>query len=157
MPAVTAAPPVKTVQADDHGRAKQDVVLTASSGTWSGTNTAAVPMTFAYQWSRCNPDGTTCQPIAGATSAAYTASATDVGLRLLVKVTATNSGGSKSTVSDATDVVATSAVAARPGAGAAPAGSGAGAGWPWHPRGEHQDRQDGPAPDAGLPRQAARC
>jgi hypothetical protein len=126
LPAVSAAPPGLTARPTISGVAKQDVVLVASRGTWSGTNTAAVPMSFAYQWNRCNTDGTTCQPIAGATSATYTVSATDVGLRLLVRVTATNSGGTKSTVSDATDVVVTSAVPAPPGAGAAPAGSGSG-------------------------------
>ena len=128
IPAVAAAPPVNTARPTITGAAKQDVVLTASPGSWNGTNTPAVPMTFSYQWSRCNPDGTTCQPIPGATSATYTPSATDVGLRLLVNVTAKNSGGTQSTVSDATDVVATSAVPVPGGGGTAGTGGGGGGG-----------------------------
>jgi hypothetical protein len=129
LSAVAAAPPVNTGRPTISGAAaKQDVLLTASAGTWNGTNTAAIPMTFAYQWSRCNVDGTTCQPIAGATAASYAPTATDVGLRLLVKVTATNSGGSQSTVSNATDVVATSAVPSAGGGAPAAGGGGAGAG-----------------------------
>lgn len=82
--------------------------LTASAGTWSGTQ----PITFAYQWVRCPtnggaPDGSNCAVIAGATSTTYTLAAADVGSRMRVRVTATNSAGSTIAASNATSVVQT--------------------------------------------------
>jgi len=67
--------------------------LTASVGTWSG----AFPITFSYQWKRCqgsDPLNAPCVDIPGATSSFYTPQNADVGSRLRVQVTATNSQGS---------------------------------------------------------------
>jgi len=80
--------------------------LTATTGTWSGTQ----PITFAYQWVRCGtdggkPDGSNCAVISGATSSSYTLTGSEVGFRIRVRVTATNSAGSATVASNATAIV----------------------------------------------------
>jgi CHRD domain/Ig domain of plant-specific actin-binding protein len=77
--------------------------LQASSGVWTGLSTNP----FAYQWSRCNADGTSCATIAGATKQSYGVGTVDVGNGLRVSVTATNAAGATSATS------ASSAIAAR--------------------------------------------
>src|SRR5262249_47402004 len=49
---------------------------------------AATTPASAFQWERCNANGRICEPIAGATKAAYTMTGADVGHTLLVLVTA---------------------------------------------------------------------
>ena len=102
---VAAAPPVNSAKPTIAGAVKEAGALTASPGTWGGTNSQAFPMTFAYQWLRCDQTGGACQPIPGATQAAYTPSAQDAGSRLVVRVTASNAGGSATASSDPTVVV----------------------------------------------------
>lgn len=80
--------------------------LSASNGTWTGDQ----PMTFAYQWVRCgtdggNSDGSNCTNIAGATGTTYVLTSAEVGSRIRVRVTATNSSGSQTSASNPTDVV----------------------------------------------------
>jgi hypothetical protein len=102
---IAASPPANTGRPSITGAAKQDSSLAASDGTWSGTNTAATPITFSYQWLRCDTGGNACQPISGATKAGYVAAAPDVGSRIAVRVTGSNSGGSASATSDATAAI----------------------------------------------------
>jgi hypothetical protein len=78
--------------------------LTASPGSWSGTQ----PISYAYQWRRCNQAGTACTDIFAATAPTYTLTATDVGSTVAVTVTATNAAGSASATSTATAVVGSS-------------------------------------------------
>jgi outer membrane protein assembly factor BamB len=61
--------------------------LTGSTGAWSGTP----PTSFSYQWERC---ASSCSVITGASSSSYTLTRSDVGAKIAVVVTATNSGGS---------------------------------------------------------------
>lgn len=100
-PPPTVQPPVNTALPTISGSAIQGSVLTASNGSWSGTT----PMTFAYQWRRCNKTGAVCADITGATATTYTVASGDVNLTLRVRVTATNSAGSSSATSDKTAVV----------------------------------------------------
>lgn len=93
-PTNTAAPTIS-------GAAAYGQTLTASPGTWSGT----APISYAYQWQRCNSSGGSCANISGATSTTYQAAAADVGDTVLVKVTATNSAGSASANSAISSVV----------------------------------------------------
>jgi hypothetical protein len=79
--------------------------LTANPGIWSGT----VPLTFNYQWLRCDPQGNNCVGISGATQSQYTPSQADVGSSLRVQVTATNGAGSASAQSTATGIVVANA------------------------------------------------
>lgn len=120
---VAAAPPVNTVAPTVTGAAKQGAVLTASQGTWSGTNGGVSPMTFTYQWQRCDQDALTCGAIAGATKSAYTTTAEDSGFRLVVRVTATNRGGSQTVGSTPTDVIVALVVQVSGGGAAAPTGA----------------------------------
>jgi hypothetical protein len=61
--------------------------VSASTGHWSGST----PISYTYQWQRCNP---ACVNITGATRSSYTLPRADVGARILVLITATNSAGS---------------------------------------------------------------
>ena len=122
---VAAAPPSNTGKPSIAGSASQASVLTATPGTWNGTNTPAFPITFGYQWLRCDGSGGACQPIPGATQSAYTPSAQDAGSRLVVKVTASNAGGSATALSDPTVVVVGTT-----GTGGGNSGGGDGSGTP---------------------------
>jgi hypothetical protein len=67
--------------------------ISGSTGGWAGTT----PISYTYQWQLCNPG---CANIAGAISSSYTLLPADAGAKLLVLVTATNSGGSAQTSSN---------------------------------------------------------
>ena len=82
------------------GTAQENQTLTASPGTWTGTT----PITYAYQWLRCDSNGANCGNVGGQ-SQTYQVTSGDVGHKLQVKVTATNSKGSDSAKSNPTAVV----------------------------------------------------
>jgi hypothetical protein len=126
LPLVTARPPVNSTRPTIAGTASQDATLTASPGVWGGTNTAAAPITFAYQWLRCDTSGGACVAVPGATKSTFAPTAADVGSTLVVRVTGTNSGGSSSASSDATAVVTGLAAASTSGGGQVPSGTPAG-------------------------------
>jgi hypothetical protein len=88
--------------------------LTADPGTWSGTQ----PISFTYQWRRCDRNGGSCSNIAGATGRDYVTTAADVGRSLRVRVTARNTNGTQSDSSAPTAVIASGAPSG------CPAGSG---------------------------------
>src|SRR5204862_404358 len=83
------------------GTAQEKQTLTADPGSWSGTQ----PITYAYQWRRCDTNGANCADIAGAAAQTYTLTTADVGSTLRVSVTASNSAGAASAASAATTVV----------------------------------------------------
>jgi Concanavalin A-like lectin/glucanases superfamily len=99
-----ASPPANAVKPVISGTPQQGQTLTVSTGTWNGTQ----PITYAYQWRRCDSGGLNCTDIAGATGASYTATATDVGGTLVVAVTATNSAGNSTANSNPSGVVQSS-------------------------------------------------
>jgi phosphatidylinositol-3-phosphatase len=94
-------PPQNTAPPTISGTAQQGQTLTASPGTWSGTT----PITYAYQWRRCDNGGNACADVAGATAQSYTLVAADVGATMRVVVTAANSAGSGTATSAQTAVV----------------------------------------------------
>ena len=58
-------------------------------GAWEGGK----PLTFTYQWRRCDAAGANCLPITGATAESYRPVSADVGHSLKVFVTATSTAG----------------------------------------------------------------
>lgn len=88
------------------GTAQEGQTLTAATGSWSGT----APLSYVYQWKRCDSSGGSCLAVAGATQASYSLSANDVGATMKVQVTASNSAGSATATSTATGVVSASLV-----------------------------------------------
>jgi alpha-tubulin suppressor-like RCC1 family protein len=71
--------------------------LDAETGGWSG----ARPITFTYQWQRCELSGESCVNIATARRPAYKATAEDAGATLRVLVSAAGPEGSPTTVASA--------------------------------------------------------
>jgi RHS repeat-associated protein len=81
-PTNTEAPTISGIPASGH-------TLSAAHGTWS---TPYGPLSYTYQWRRCNAAGESCGDIAGATATTYTAGSEDEGGHTLrVEVTATDS------------------------------------------------------------------
>ena len=124
-PTATIAPgvPQSTAAPRISGTARQGDTLTAAAGSWASTT----PVTYLYQWTRCDAGGNGCAPIAGHIGiglSTYTLTAADVGHRLFVQVKATNSVGSSWVNSALTTVVAAAAPSPAPTVGAAvPVGS----------------------------------
>ncbi len=75
--------------------------LTANRGRWNGT----APITFRYQWLRCNAQAEGCVTIPGATTTTFVVSGADVARTLRVRVTARNAQGSTSSTSNQTVLV----------------------------------------------------
>ena len=84
------------------GTARDGQTLSGSTGAWTGYPSPS----YSYQWQRCNSSGESCTNISGATSTTYSLGHGDVGTTLRIKVTASNSGGSASSTSEASGVVA---------------------------------------------------
>jgi uncharacterized protein YukE len=96
LPSNTAVPTIS-------GLAKVGQLLTAVTGTWTGT----APISFAYQWQLCELlDHSKCTNIAGATSSTFLLGLLDLGLPVRVLVTATNVVGSTVVPSAVTALIA---------------------------------------------------
>jgi hypothetical protein len=105
--AVTSAvssPPSNTSPPTISGLAQQGQTLTASTGTWSGTQ----PISYAYQWQRCDVNGGSCGNIASATNTTYTLTSGDLGSTIGATVTASNSSGQSTATSTQTPTVVAS-------------------------------------------------
>jgi hypothetical protein len=105
--AAQTAAPSNTSEPTISGRAEQGRTLTASRGTWTGTE----PIAYAFQWVRCGadggrPDGGDCAIVSGADERDYRLGRADVGFRMRVRVTASNTEGSRTVASNPTAVVA---------------------------------------------------
>jgi RHS repeat-associated protein len=79
----------------------ETMLSVASNGSWSNS-----PLTYGYQWKRCNGSGQECAPIIGAVNANYKTTGADAGHTLVLQVTATNADGSSSATSAPTSVIA---------------------------------------------------
>jgi CHRD domain len=98
----TASAPVNGTLPSITGTDQQGHTLTASNGSWNGT----APITFTYQWQRCNSTGSSCSSIGGAKNQNYVASSGDVGKTIRVQVTGTNADGTSQSLSGPTAVIA---------------------------------------------------
>jgi GH25 family lysozyme M1 (1,4-beta-N-acetylmuramidase) len=87
-------------------------LLTAVPGMWEGGK----PVTFTYQWRRCDAAGANCADISGASAETYRPVTVDVGHSLKVFVTATSAAGTAqaTTVPSAPVSPAGTSPAARP-------------------------------------------
>jgi hypothetical protein len=100
---VTAAAPANTALPMITGTAKEGQLLSASTGSWTGSMTIA----YSYQWQSCSSSGTSCTAISGATLSTYRLAATNVTKTVKVVVTATNATGSASATSAASAAITT--------------------------------------------------
>jgi hypothetical protein len=96
-----SSPPVNTGAPTISGTPQDGQMLNADPGSWSGTQ----PISYSYQWMRCDPSGANCGPIAGATGASYVVTGADVGDTLQVVVTAGNTVASSTATSNVTAIV----------------------------------------------------
>jgi hypothetical protein len=94
-------PPVSKTLPTITGKAQQGSTLTAHHNAWGGD----VPITYKWQWERCNASGAACADITGETAQAKVLHTADVGSKLRVNVTATNAVGSAAAESNPTALV----------------------------------------------------
>jgi hypothetical protein len=92
-PSLSVTPPIQ-------GQNVVDQTLSVGTGTWLGST----PLTYTYEWRRCNPVGdlASCVPISLATKSTYVPTTADIGFSLRVYVTATNVTGSSTGITNHT-------------------------------------------------------
>ncbi len=101
--AATTAAPANTSPATLSGAPQEGQTLTATPGSYSGST----PITYTYQYVRCDKNGGSCADIAGATSSTtYKLTSADVNNTVRVTVTASNSDGATTSTSVPTGVIA---------------------------------------------------
>ncbi|MDP9225245.1 MAG: DNRLRE domain-containing protein [Actinomycetota bacterium] len=98
----TTLPPQNTAAPTISGAALDGQTLAADPGGWSGTD----PISYTYQWQRCDASGDACSPVSGATGPTYTVGTMDVSTTLRISVTGSNVAGTTTTTSAPTPVVA---------------------------------------------------
>ena len=96
-----ASPPANTTPPSISGEPIDGATLSAAAGAWTGT----APISFAYEWRRCDSSGANCTAISGVTGSSYVVSSADVGATLRVAVTGSNTAGQATAISSATVVV----------------------------------------------------
>jgi hypothetical protein len=98
---IASVAPHNTASPSVVGTAREGQTLTAAPGSWTGT----APISFGYQWRRCDATGSSCADIATATSTTYTLIPADDGTTIVLRVTASNAGGSVAADSQPTAAV----------------------------------------------------
>jgi len=97
---VVSGAPVNTSPPTISGTVKEGLTLTASSGSWTG----AGPISFTYQWKRCDTSGNNCQNTSNGQTRQL--GNDDVGHTIRVEVRAKNPSGTTTATSAPTGVVA---------------------------------------------------
>jgi hypothetical protein len=83
------------------GTLSPGATLHGDAGTWTGTQ----PITFTFQWLRCDARGGNCIELGGQTSDSYTLRNADSGHTLRIRVVARNRDGKRTALSGSTGVV----------------------------------------------------
>ena len=86
------------------GTATVGSTLTAGTGSWVGDQ----PITYSYQWQRCDKSGNACGSISNATKSTYTIGQNQLDRTIRIKVIAKNNRGNSSAISVQTAVVTAS-------------------------------------------------
>jgi hypothetical protein len=115
---VQSARPVNTTEPSISGTPAIGQRLTANRGEWVG----AQPITYSFQWLRCDANGDNCAEIPGANDNTYLVQNADANRTLRVRVTARNDSGTRSAISNPTGRVG-SGQPEPPPSGSIPAGS----------------------------------
>lgn len=102
VPAYSAGPPTTAGAPTIVGEPQTGKLLAARAGAWGGGK----PVSFGYEWQRCDASGRACAPIAAATSSTYTPTAADIGRPLVVRTSAVGAAGTVSASSAPTLAVA---------------------------------------------------
>jgi hypothetical protein len=102
--------PVNSTPPTISGTAVEGSTLAASNGTWTGTP----PISYGYQWQRCDNGGGNCVNLVGATTSTYLLTSSDIGATIRVVVIATNGAGQTSATSTATALITGSATSSPP-------------------------------------------
>ena len=95
------APPRNTSPPAITGPTMVGKTIKTSTGSWTGST----PMSFTYQWRRCDAAGAACVDVPGANASKYTLVTADGGRTMRVVVTATNVVASSSVTSSASSVI----------------------------------------------------
>ena len=98
---ITSAGPRNRTEPSITGTATVGSTLQANRGQWTGSE----PITYSYQWLRCNAQGENCSEIQGANDTEYEVRDSDSGRTIRVRVTARNDRGQNSAISNPTGVV----------------------------------------------------
>ena len=102
------APPSSTGTGPSVGGTTQSgSTLTADPGAWNGT----APISYDYQWQRCDAAGNNCTDIPGATGSTYTPGSGDIGSTIRVVVKATDDAGTSAPATSAPSAVVVAAPA----------------------------------------------
>src|SRR2546430_1583666 len=87
--ASNATPPSNTAPPTVSGAPQLGQPLTANPGSWTGPQ----PITFTFQWLRCDQFGGACANISGGTNQTFLLTSADVGHALRIRVRAKNQFG----------------------------------------------------------------
>jgi glucose/arabinose dehydrogenase/PKD repeat protein len=99
--AIYLAPPRNTAPPAITGPTMVGKTIKTSTGSWAGST----PISFTYQWRRCDASGAACVDVPGANASKYTLVTADAGRTMRATVTATNSVGSSTATSAQTSVI----------------------------------------------------
>jgi hypothetical protein len=116
----TAVAPANSSPPTIAGTAQQGQTLTADKGAWTGTE----PITYSYEWQRCDSGGGHCRAIKGVTGTTYVLVKRDVNNTLRFVVTAKNAEATMTATSVATALTTAAANTAQPANTALPTVSG---------------------------------
>lgn len=118
----STAKPSNTSPPSISGSAQVGSTLTADHGNWDGSQ----PISYQFQWRRCDANGGSCSDISGQTSKTYVLKQVDQDNTLRVRVTALNTdgtGGSTSVPTAKVSAATTTSTTPAPSATGCPSGA----------------------------------